>query len=244
MDFTKPEVRQAAIWLSRHPHALLSVLESGHWTVESGKLTPFRRRWFSFGLPTSSQMETMVDSLVHHAAIQSLLEAVTEQAPWLPDIDGRLLLEAISIAYLARLERDYTVHSCNPAFAWEAYAVARKASLPVPEWVLAYLDESARRVTASIHRPGGNAAEMFGLAAPGGGKKAPVGRAHRIRKEERRFALFHKKRNAKSGWADKVTLGAADTLGSNRTSVRVHTDAVRDRIMAYLDQRLPGWYRR
>jgi hypothetical protein len=40
-------------------------------------------------------------------------------------------------------------HTCNPLYCWIVYKQARAKRIPVPGWVLAYLDECARRVTAA-----------------------------------------------------------------------------------------------
>jgi hypothetical protein len=45
--------------------------------------------------------------------------------------------------YLIEDLKDYYEKLGNPLFVWEAYQVARKWDIPLPDWVLKYLDEAA-----------------------------------------------------------------------------------------------------
>jgi hypothetical protein len=48
-------------------------------------------------------------------------------------------------AYLDRF-RDSFQEEDNPLFAWAAICIARKTGRPIPEWVLQYLEEAAKRL--------------------------------------------------------------------------------------------------
>lgn len=62
----------------------------------------------------------------------------------------------------------------NPLFAWQAYEMARKADLDVPDWVLGYLDNVARAIgnvtPLGDKRVRDQAASALGLRGQGGGR--------------------------------------------------------------------------
>ena len=58
-----------------------------------------------------------------------------------------------------------------PLYAWEAYLIARNNKRPIPDWVLNYLDSSARRLFGRMPRKGAanHVATALGLYSQGKG---------------------------------------------------------------------------
>jgi hypothetical protein len=84
--------------------------------------------------------------------------------------DERAGLRAIHQQWLEFEEQEFQ-RTGNPVYAWGAYRTARAARLPVPDWVLGYLDGAADMLARLALEPPANVApavaEALGFVAKG-----------------------------------------------------------------------------
>ena len=60
-----------------------------------------------------------------------------------PDVEaGRKLLELLDV-----MKKEFE-RTANPVHAWEAWRFCRECSLPIPDWVISYLDRSGEAIQA------------------------------------------------------------------------------------------------
>lgn len=85
--------------------------------------------------------------------------------------------EAIATVFIGRRRVMYESDGQNPIHAWLAYRVARYLRVPIPDWVLEFLDGAAKAISSpGINRK--EAAKAVGLSARGkGGRGTPSKRA-------------------------------------------------------------------
>lgn len=75
---------------------------------------------------------------------------------------------------IIELERKYRAEG-NPLAAWDAYVLCREWGKTIPEWVLQYLDRSAKRLMSAIpgkvsgKKPPDHVLESFGMKTRGKG---------------------------------------------------------------------------
>ena len=78
---------------------------------------------------------------------------------------------AIATAFIGKSQTLY-LRTGNPIHLWSVYLLARQGGVPIPDWVLEYLDKAARVLTAPNGPTSPTAvADALGLATKGGPSK-------------------------------------------------------------------------
>jgi hypothetical protein len=88
----------------------------------------------------------------------------------------------------------------NAFHAWEAYRWARRNKQPVPDWVMAYLDDSAKALEEAKPSNAKQVAQAFGMAVKGGSSKFTLALC-----QSNRLALFQSVmaiRGMETDWRD------------------------------------------
>ena len=146
--------------------------------------------------------------------------------PW------RVLMKRAAAFTLDEEHRRFTATN-NGVFAWEAYRVARAARVPVPGWVLSYLDRCARGLCGATGTR--EVADALGLATRGGpppSKKTQARYRDDALVDETRTrhssALFRERlrKAARAGDADAQAIIRACGTAAEKNRIRTVGDAV------------------
>jgi hypothetical protein len=93
-------------------------------------------------------------------------------APTIPMGQTERFKAAIAAAFIEPQEELYR-RTGNPIHLWHAYVLARQGGMPIPDWVLAYIDSVARVLTGPTGPNSPKAiADALGLGTKGGPSKA------------------------------------------------------------------------
>ena len=98
----------------------------------------------------------------------------------------------------------------NPSFALDAYRLARRCRLAVPEWILAYFDQCADAFGKLVLDPPGPKqtdsaiALAFRLKRPGRGRQSVFDEARQIERERRLFQAAEIEHNPSDGRAARL----------------------------------------
>ena len=122
---------------------------------------------------------------------------------------SRRIKATLATVFIDRSQALYR-HSGNPMHAWRAFDIARHGGIPIPDWVLEYLDPVAKALTAA---PGPSTpkavADALGLGIKGGPSMAQQARTDQRHLDIVEHILFLQERSDR----EDADLDLRDTLG-------------------------------
>jgi hypothetical protein len=102
----------------------------------------------------------------------------------------------------------------NPLYAWDAFAWARSDGLPVPEWVLVYMDQAAKALGSLVNQAG----EGRALKDPASSVSAAFG----MKTSRGTPTVFHRV----AGRRDWEWLAQGEQVAAHRRAGNNETDAI------------------